>query len=359
MERCLELARAVHGTTSPNPAVGCVIVKDGVIVGEGATQPPGGPHAEKVALAQAGEAARGATMYVSLEPCGHHGRTPPCTTDIIEAGVEEVHMALVDRNPLVEGKGQAELERAGIRTVVGEMEEEARKLNESFLKWVATGVPFVLAKFASSLDGKIATHMGDSQWITGVPARRYVHQLRARSDAVMVGSNTALRDDPQLTARDAQGHPGPSQPLRVVVDSRARTPGTARMLQEPGATLIAVTEAAPTAARRELEKAGAEVLSFPDIDGLVNLRALLECLAGREITSLLVEGGGRLLASLFAHGLVDKVLAFIAPVIIGGKEAPTAVEGEGVERLGQALRLREVAVEWLGEDLLVSGYVGR
>ena len=358
MERALELARSVLGTTSPNPAVGCVIVKDGVVVGEGATQPPGGPHAEKGALAQAGKAARGATMYVSLEPCSHYGRTPPCTTDIIAAGIGEVHIAALDPNSLVDGKGRAELEQAGVATVLGEQEEEAIKVNEAFFKWVTTGTPFVYAKFASSLDGKIATNTGESRWITGEAARRQAHRLRAMADAVMVGSNTARRDDPQLTARDGEV-PHTRQPLRIVVDSRARTSPKARMLREPGQTLIAVTHAAPARARAALEKAGAQVVALRAADGLVGLPALLKELGRREIASVMVEGGGELLGSLFARRLVDKVFAFLAPVIIGGRQAPTSVGGHGIERMARALRLQDVEVERFGDDLLVSGYSSR
>ena len=358
MEQALELARGVLGATSPNPAVGCVIVKDGVVVGEGATQPPGGSHAEKVALAQAGRAARGATMYVTLEPCCHFGRTPPCTAAIIDAGVAEVHLAALDPNALVGGKGKAELDGAGIRTVLGEKRREALRVNEGFFRWVTTGLPFVYAKFASTLDGKIATNTGESRWITGEEARRRVHELRAVADAIMVGSGTVQRDDPQLTARDGT-EPRPRQPLRVVVDSKARTSPQARMFREPGQTLIAVTEVAVAASRRALEEAGAQVIALPAAEGLVDLRALLKELGGREIANVLVEGGGELLGSLFSQGLVDKVVAFLAPVIIGGTEAPTPVGGPGIEQMAQALRLRDVEVERLGDDLLVSGYTGR
>ncbi len=359
MDRALELARGVLGSTSPNPAVGCVIVRDGEIVGEGATQPPGGPHAERVALTQAGARARGSTMYVTLEPCCHHGRTPPCADAIIAAGVAEVRFSLPDPNPLVAGKGQAALEAAGVRTRAGEGEREARRINEAFLKWIAVKRPFVYAKFAVSLDGKIATRTGDSRWITGEEARRRAHQWRSIVDAVMIGVATLLRDDPQLTARDAAGRPCVRQPLRVIADSRGRTPVTARMLREPGQTLIAVTAAAPGPARRALLDAGADLLDLPAHEGRVDLDTLLQRLGQRDLTSVLVEGGGELLRSCFEGRLVDRVLAFVAPVIIGGREAPGPVAGPGVERVAEALRLQDVTTERLGDDTLISGYVGR
>lgn len=357
MDRALELARSVLGTTSPNPAVGCVIVRDGVIVAQGATEPPGGPHAEKVALARAGDAARGAIMYVTLEPCCHHGRTPPCTDPIIQAGIAEVHAAVLDPNPLVGGKGKDQLEQAGIRVILGERQREAAQLNEGFFKWITRKLPFVYAKFAASLDGKIATATGESRWITGEQSRARVHQLRATVDAIMVGARTAVRDDPQLTARAESGALA-HQPLRVVVDSRAGLPPTARMLREPGNTLVAVTEAAPRELRRGLELAGAEVLVLPARDGRVDLEALMRHLAERGIARLLVEGGGDLLGALFDGGHVDKVLGFLSPAIIGGANAPAPVGGRGAQHMAQILRLRDVVIERLGDDLLISGYTG-
>ena len=359
MQRALALARQALGNTSPNPAVGAVIVRDGVIVGEGHTQPAGGWHAEVMALKQAGEAARGATMYVSLEPCCHYGRTPPCSQAIIAAGIAEVHLAAIDPNPLVSGRGKAELEAAGIKTHAGEHEEEALELNEAYCKFITTRLPFVVAKFAMSLDGKIATKTGDSQWITGEEARRYARSLRRTADAIMVGIKTILCDDPQLTARedaDANVSDG-RQPLRVVVDSNGRTPPSARIFQMPGKTLIAATASIEPARERELREAGAEVLRLPAKRGRVDLLELLKALGQREITSVVVEGGGTLLGSLFDQKLVDRVYAFVAPVIIGGSGAVTAVEGRGVSKMTEALRLRRPKVERLGDDILICGYV--
>jgi len=356
MERALSLARLALGISSPNPAVGAVIAKDSVVIAEGYTQPPGSAHAEVVALRQAGDKARGATMYVTLEPCCHFGRTPPCTEAIIESGIAEVHIATLDPNPLVSGRGKERLEAAGIETCLGEHEEEARQLNEAYIKFITTGLPFVTAKFAMSLDGKIATRMGDSRWISGEESRGYLHTLRQTVGAVMVGVNTVIADDPQLTARGKDGRPLDRQPLRVIVDSEARTPPKARALGEPGKTIVATTPAAPSSRTKKLEKAGAELLELPSKDGLVDLGELFKELGRREITSVLVEGGGTLLGSLFEQGLVDKVIAFIAPLIIGGREAKVAVGGEGASKIAQAPRLSQVKVERFGDDVMIVGY---
>jgi diaminohydroxyphosphoribosylaminopyrimidine deaminase/5-amino-6-(5-phosphoribosylamino)uracil reductase len=379
MERALSLARQALGAASPNPAVGAVLVKDGRIVGEGFTQPPGGPHAEVVAIRQAGEAARGAALYVTLEPCCHHGRTPPCTEAILTAGVREVHLSHLDPDPHVNGRGKAELEAAGVSVFVGEGEEEARRINEAYLKHRTTGLPFVIAKFAASLDGKIAATSGDSRWVSGPESRRWAHRQRTVVDAIMVGVRTVLVDDPELTARPEPGEGArqadgePRQPLRVVVDSRGRTPASARVLQGPAGTLVATTDASSEAWRRGMRDASAEVVVLPACrpagqagraggpasEGRVDLGELLRHLGSRDILSLLVEGGGELLGSFFDLGLVDKVQAIIAPMIIGGHDAPTAVAGRGARRMADALRLRDVTVERLGEDVLVTGYTGR
>jgi diaminohydroxyphosphoribosylaminopyrimidine deaminase/5-amino-6-(5-phosphoribosylamino)uracil reductase len=357
MQHALLLARLALGHASPNPAVGAVIVKNRVIVGEGYTQPPGSDHAEIVALHQAGKEAKGATMYVTLEPCCFFGRTPPCTKAIIDAGIAQVHFPMIDPNPLVCGRGASELEAAGIKTFLGEHKEEAEEINEAYTKFITTGLPFVTAKFAMSLDGKIATKTGDSKWISGEDSRRYVHCLRHRTDAIMVGVNTIIADDPHLSARAGKGGGwAEKQPIRVVADSKARTPQTARIFQMPGKTLIAVaTEIKPSRAKA-LAQAGAEVLRLPAKEGLVDLGDLLRALGERGVTSLLVEGGASLFSSLFEQGLVDKVLVFVAPIIIGGGEAKSPVEGEGVDKIAQAMALSRVKVERFGNDVLISGY---
>ncbi len=355
MERALSLARVALGKTSPNPAVGAVIAREGVIIGEGYTQPPGSAHAEVVALRQAGKQNRGATMYVTLEPCCHFGRTPPCTQAIIEGGIAEVHIATLDPNPQVAGKGKAMLEGAGIKTLLGEHEEEAREINEAYIKFITTGRPFVTVKFAMSLDGKLATGTGDSRWISSEESRQFVHRLRLASDAIMVGVNTIIADDPRLTAREGQKEE--KYPLRVIVDSKARTLPTAQIFKEPGITIVATTVAAPDRVKK-LKKAGAEVVEFSSREGLVDLEELIRELGRREFINVLVEGGGTLLGSLFEQRLVDKVVAFIAPMIIGGEEAKLAVGGKGAEKIAQALRLSHVKVERFGDDVMISGYIG-
>jgi diaminohydroxyphosphoribosylaminopyrimidine deaminase/5-amino-6-(5-phosphoribosylamino)uracil reductase len=365
MERALRLARLALGSASPNPAVGAVLVKGNHIVGEGFTQPPGGPHAEVVAIRQAGEAARGATLYVTLEPCCHHGRTPPCTKAILDAGVREVHLSHLDPDPHVNGQGKAELESAGVKVFVGEGDEEAQRVNEAYLKHRTTGLPFVIAKFAASLDGKIAATSGDSRWVSGPESRRWAHRQRTMVDAIAVGVRTVLIDDPELTARPEPGEGArqadgePRQPLRVVADSRGRTPASARVLPGPARTLVATTDASSEAWRRAMHGAGVEVVVLPAVERRMDLAELLRLLGGRDILSLLVEGGGELLGGFFDLGLVDKVQAIVAPIIIGGQEAATAVAGRGARRMADALRLRDVTIERLGEDILVTGYTGK
>ncbi|HSW57869.1 MAG TPA: bifunctional diaminohydroxyphosphoribosylaminopyrimidine deaminase/5-amino-6-(5-phosphoribosylamino)uracil reductase RibD [Dehalococcoidales bacterium] len=358
MELALSLARLAQGQVSPNPAVGAVVVKNDFILGMGYTQPPGGDHAEIVALKQAGPEARGAVLYVTLEPHCHHGRTPPCTQAIIQAGIREVHFSVIDPNPKVAGKGQLELQRAGIRVVVGEHASEALVINEAFDKYITTGLPFVTAKFACSLDGKIATRSGDSKWITSQDARKQVQHMRYISDAIMTGANTIIADDPQLTVRLAvKGGITHKQPLRIIVDGQGRTPPTARIFEEPGKTLVVIGENVPAGTQKALRAKGAELLELPASNGQVELQQLLQILGKQEITSILVEAGGILLGSLFDSGLVDKVVGFLAPVIIGGAEARMAVAGRGKEKLSECPRLRKVEIVQVGPDIMVSGYV--
>lgn len=358
MRRALDLAGLARGATSPNPPVGAVLVRDGDVVGEGHTQPPGQPHAEVMALRQAGERARGATLFVTLEPCCHFNRTPPCTRAIIEAGVAEVRLATVDPNPRVAGKGAAELKAAGlrVRSAVGRDRDAAREMMDAHAKYITTGLPLVIAKYAMSLDGKIATREGDSRWVSGPRSRARAHELRRVADAVAVGVNTVLRDDPRLTARNDRDEPYPRQPLRIVLDDHGRTPLTAKLLHEPGRAMLAV-RSIDAEKRAALEKQGVEVVALPAHEGSVSLRALLALLGQREITSLLVEGGGTLLGSFMDAGLIDRVAAFVAPVLIGGAEAPSAVMGAGVRRMADAVRLTRVRTERLGDDVMVTGYV--
>lgn len=354
MAQALDLARRALGTVSPNPAVGAVIVRDGRVAGRGHTQPPGQAHAEVMALREAGAAAEGATLYVTLEPCAHTGRTPPCTDAIIAARVREVHVATPDPNPRTDGQGIAKLRAAGIAVVVGDGEEPARQVIESFAKHVTTGMPFVTAKFAVSLDGKTATRTGDARWISAEASRLVTHRLRAEVDAVMVGIGTALKDDPRLTAREVPVSTS-QQPVRVVVDSSGRLPATAAMLREPGRTLVAVARMEPSL-RTALAGAGAETIVLPGPDGRVDLHGLLGALGALEMTSVLVEGGATLLGALFDARLVDKVVVFVAPIVIGGDTAPSAVAGHGVLRIADALRLRDIHYEQVGPDMMVTGY---
>ena len=360
MARAIALARSALGSTSPNPAVGAVIVNETGVIGEGFTLPPGQAHAEVGALSQAGRAASGATLYCTLEPCCHHGRTPPCTDAIIAAGIRRVVYAVTDPNPRVSGGGANALRSAGVE-VETYQSNEAEVLYEAFAKHMTTGLPFVLAKFAMSLDGKIATRTGDSQWITGPQARSRVQRMRKELDGIMVGIGTTLADDPQLTARDDDGNALPVnlQPLRIVVDSDARTPPGARMLRQPGRTLIA-TAANPDAARvQALEEAGAEVLAFPGTDGRVNLSELLEHLGREGSVSILVEGGGRVLGAMLDARLIDKVSVFIGPMLIGGAAARSPVEGNGATTMADVLRLDRTAMEPIGPDWLITGYPSR
>ncbi len=356
MQTALALAAKALGRTSPNPMVGAVIVKDGGIIGQGYHRQAGTPHAEIHALREAGSAAEGATLYVTLEPCVHYGRTPPCTMAIINAGISQVVVATKDPNPLVAGRGIGMLEKAGVTTTVGVLEQEARRLNEVFNKFITTGNPFVVLKSAMSLDGKIATRTGHSQWITGAAARQCGHSLRDRYDAIMVGVGTVLADDPLLTTRLPQG--GGKNPLRIVVDSQARTPMTSKVVTDKAApTLIAVTEQAPAEKIAALQAAGAAVLVTKAKNGRVDLTALMRELGNRQVTSVLLEGGAAVAAAAVAEKLVDKVHFFIAPLIIGGHGAPGPVGGQGVAELTGALRLAEMHTELLDKDLHVEALV--
>jgi diaminohydroxyphosphoribosylaminopyrimidine deaminase/5-amino-6-(5-phosphoribosylamino)uracil reductase len=356
MQRALALAEQALGNVSPNPAVGAVVVKDGRVVGEGYTQPPGGNHAEIEALRVAGEAARDSTVYVTLEPCSHYGRTPPCVDALTGAGVARVVCAIIDPDESVSGRGKAALEAAGIAVEVGDGSEAATKQLEAYIKHRRTGLPFVTVKYAASLDGRISAASGDSRWVSGPETREWAHANRTKIDAILQGASTIVIDDPQLTARP-DGVEAERQPLRVVVDSTGRISTDRKVLQGSAKTLIATTERSSEAWRQQMQSAGAEVLVLaPDADGRVPLRALLEELGRRGVLSLLVEGGGVLHGSFFDQRLVDKVTAVLAPMIVGAANAATAVAGRGAQYMREAVRLREMTVERLGDDVLVTGY---
>ena len=350
------LALAVRGRTSPNPMVGCVVVKGGRILGEGYHARAGAPHAETVALAQAGAAARGATLYVTLEPCAHHGRTPPCTDAIIAAGAARVFYAAADPHPRA-GGGAARLAAAGVEVNNGPCRAEAEALNRAFFVAQTRGRPFVTAKFAASLDGRIATARGHSKWITGPAARARAHELRQACDALIIGVETVIADDPALTARPDSG--APAHPLRIVLDSRGRTPIEAQIISGklPGATLIATTAAAPAAFREAAARHGAEILELAaDAQGRVALAPLIAALAARGLLHVMVEGGAQTLASFFRARLVDEVWAFLAPRLIGGDGRP-AIEGFGAETLAQAFTLADAETEIMDGDILIRGQI--
>lgn len=355
MRQALTIAQYAAGRTSPNPLVGAVIVKDGRIVGQGWHRQAGTPHAEIHALAQAGELAKDATIYVTLEPCSHHGRTGPCADALIQAGIKKVVVAMTDPNPLVAGNGLQRLRAAGIEVVEGVLASEAAKLNEVFIKWISTGFPFAVLKTAMSLDGKIAAHTGHSKWITGSQAREYVHKLRDTYDGILVGIGTVLADNPNLTTRLPERG---QNPVRIIVDSKARTPLTANVVTDKQApTIIAVSTAAPMERIEALRRQGVEVLVLENSAAGVNLRQLFKVLAERRITSVLVEGGATINAALLAANLIDKVHCFIAPKILGGKTAPTPVGGIGVETVDQSIMLEDLTTQLIGADVLISGYI--
>ena len=355
MREALRIAAHGRGRTSPNPMVGAVLVKDGRIVGEGWHRKAGTEHAEIHALRMAGDLAHGATLYVTLEPCSHTGRTGPCAKAVIEAGVRRVVAAMEDPNPLVSGRGFQMLREAGVEVACGLLEPEARRLNEAFLTWVTKKRPFVTLKMAMTLDGKTATAGGESKWITGEEARLRGHILRDENDAILVGIGTVLADRPSLTTRlpEVNG----KNPLRIILDSKARTPLDEPMLHDGAApVLIATTETAPKENVERLRAAGAEVL-FAGAGQTVDLPLLLQSLGERKICSLLVEGGSTVHFSFLQEKLVDKIYAFIAPMLVGGKGATPAVGGEGFSRLADAARLTDIKTETIGADLCVSGYI--
>jgi diaminohydroxyphosphoribosylaminopyrimidine deaminase/5-amino-6-(5-phosphoribosylamino)uracil reductase len=345
MARALELARLADYRTSPNPMVGAVVLDaSGRLAGDGYHHRKGAEHAEELALAASGDRARGGTLYVNLEPCIHEHRSPSCADAIIAAGVRRVVVATEDPDQRVRGRGLAALRAAGVEVELGAMAGQARRLNEFYFHHRLTGRPFVTAKFAMSLDGKIATAAGESRWISGEGARRHGHRLRHAHDAILVGVNTVLQDDPELSARQGDD---PRQPLRIVLDSNLRTPSRARVIGPR--SVIASTRAGAVE--------GAEVVVLPsDSSGRVAVEPLLDELGRRELLSVLIEGGAETHGSFFDAGLVDKVYAYVAPIVIGGSRAPGPVAGSGVARLADALRLRDVEITPLDGDVMISGY---
>lgn len=357
MQRALQLAQLAEGGTSPNPMVGAVIVDDaGNIIGEGYHHKAGQPHAEINALAAAGDKAKGATIYVTLEPCSHYGRTGPCCEALIKAGVKRVVSAVTDPNPLVAGRGLNRLREAGIEVTEHICEDEAKKLNEKFFFWITHKRPFVSLKYAMTLDGRLAAAGGDSKWITGTEARTYAHYLRKAHDAVLVGKNTVLHDDCELTTRMVEG----KNPVRIVLDSMAALPLNAKILNGEAKTIVAASEKAPQDKLARLQQlADVKVLTLPEHDGQLDLNVLLDKLAAMEITSLLVEGGSEIHGAFMDAGLAEMVYAFIAPKIIGGRDALGPVGGTGNTDMGKAVKLRDVEYKQLGADFLITGRTER
>lgn len=359
MNMALDLAERGQGYTTPNPMVGAVVVKAGKVVGAGYHQKAGGPHAEVNAINAAGDSARGATLYVTLEPCNHTGRTPPCTQKILTAGISQVHVAMKDPNPNVTGGGSDYLRARGLKVREGLCEERARKINESFIKYITTGRPFVIVKCAATLDGQIATRTGDAKWVTGPASRRFVHQLRHACDAIMVGIETVKRDDPSLTTRleEIRG----MDPVRIVLDTRLSIPENARLLHlTSSANTIIVTGPAVSAEKAaRIERTGVKLLAAPLVDGRIALDPLMDQLGATGITSLLIEGGSRVICSAFQAGIVDKIFFFYAPKIAGGNDGFAICSGPGPERMDRCIGIRDTEVKCFDGDVMISGYVAK
>jgi len=354
MRLALRLALKGAGRTSPNPMVGAVLLRGGKIIATGYHQKAGGDHAEIVALKKAGAKARGATLYLNLEPCDHHGRTPPCTLSLIRSGISRVVVGMVDPNPLVSGRGIRRLRRAGIRVDVGLLDEECRRLNEAFVKYITRHIPFVILKLAASLDGKIATSSGDSKWITETAARNCVHRLRNQVDAVIVGIGTVLADDPQLTCRLPDGR----NPWRIILDSHLRIPLTSRLLhqRDPRKTILVASPRSPSKKIEAVQRFGAQVWTFPPRQGAIPWVSLLRRFGKMGWLSVMIEGGGATASQALAEGVVDKVLFFYAPKVIGG-EGRNMIQTLGIRKIGQSKKIKNMEVSRVGKDFLVSGYL--
>ncbi len=359
MKQAIELSKIGMGFVNPNPLVGAVIVKENCVIGKGWHEYFGGPHAEINAIKDANGETDGTTIYVTLEPCSHYGKTPPCSLAIVQSKFSRVVVGSVDPNPLVVGSGIGMLQNAGIEVQSGILEKEVQQLNEVFFKFIRTKLPFVVMKTAMSLDGKIATASGDSKWISGEASRKRVHELRNRYAAIMVGINTVLKDNPLLSVRDVAGKT--KNPVRIVVDSKARIPLESKLLNtlEISETIVAVTDQVPESKIKALTDKGAHVLVCHAVEGRVDLKFLMRELAARDIDSILLEGGGTLNFEALKQGIVDKVVAFVAPKILGGAQALTSVEGAGFPRLPDAVEIENLKVCESGEDIMLTGYVKR
>jgi diaminohydroxyphosphoribosylaminopyrimidine deaminase/5-amino-6-(5-phosphoribosylamino)uracil reductase len=351
LRQALDVAEHGLGRCAPNPMVGAILVRDGRVVGRGWHRGPGTPHAEVMAIADAGDRAHGATLYVTLEPCSHEGRTRACAPAVVAAGIARVVTGMRDPNPVVDGRGFAMLRAGGLRVDTDVLERECTSLVAGFATHVATGLPFVTLKLAATLDGKTAARDGSSRWITGEGARREVHRMRARAGAVIVGAGTAAADDPSLTVR-LDGYEG-RQPLRVLVDSSGRTPVTSRLFDGRAPLLVATTERS-AAARADWAVAGAEVLTLPAAPGGVPIRALIEALGDREVQDVLIEGGPDLAWSSVREGVVDRLVLYLAPRLAGGRDAPGTLGGDGVATIADAIGAEIESVEMVGPDIRVT-----
>jgi diaminohydroxyphosphoribosylaminopyrimidine deaminase/5-amino-6-(5-phosphoribosylamino)uracil reductase len=359
MQMALDLAEQGRGYTSPNPMVGALVVKNGIVLGRGYHQAAGGAHAEVHAIDAAGAAARGGTLYVNLEPCNHTGRTPPCTQKLLAAGIERVVIGMRDPNPTVTGGGVEFLEANGIQVTCGVCAEEAAALNEVFVKYIRTGRPFVTAKCAATLDGRIATRTGDSRWVSGEESRAFVHELRHAADAIMVGAGTVAADDPLLTTR-LKGRAG-KDPIRIVLDARLRTAPTARVLNHssPADTILVAGAAAPAPAGTRMPMKGVRVIQAETREGRIDLDRLMDQLGQMGVTSILIEGGSRVLGSAFRAGIVDKACFFYAPLISGGDDGLPICSGAGAEMMRDCHRLDRIRIRRFGDDVMIEGYVIR
>lgn len=358
MREALRLAKMGVGHTSPNPMVGAVVVKDNTIIGRGYHHRAGGPHAEVFALNEAGEEAQGATLYVTLEPCSHYGKTPPCADKVIRSGIKEVYVGTVDPNPLVHGGGIEKLQAAGIKVTRSSLEAECRQLNEAFNYFITHTRPFVTAKSAMSLDGKIATYTGDSQWITAEESRAFGHRLRAENDAILVGITTILTDNPRLNCRVPASDNEPHQPHCVILDSLGQTPVNAHLFEEENRrVLIFVSPKCTEARRHALQNAGAEVVEVPASGEYLDIHAVMDELGKQKFLSVLIEGGGTVLASCIKARVVQKVWTFIGDYLIGGKNAVPALGGEGAELLSTASRVEFRSVELHDNNIYIESYI--
>jgi diaminohydroxyphosphoribosylaminopyrimidine deaminase/5-amino-6-(5-phosphoribosylamino)uracil reductase len=363
MKMALDLAKKGEGFTSPNPMVGAIIVKEGKVVGKGYHHAAGKAHAEVNAIDDAGALAQGATLYVTLEPCNHTGRTPPCTEKILSAGIKRVVVAMHDPNPDVKGGGIDYLKRRGIIVKAGVCEEKAERLNEIFIKYVKTNRPFTIIKCAATLDGRIATRTGDSRWVTGEESRNFVHRLRHSVDAIMVGINTVEKDDPSLTTRLEKRTGGLKglDPVRIVLDTHLKIIEDVKLfrLDSDSDTIIITGQSVSKDKKARIERLGAKIIESPVKDGLIDLDNLMDRLGELGITSLLIEGGSRVIASALAAGIVEKIFFFFAPKILGGDDGVPICKGQGAELMENCIPVKDITVRQFGNDVMIQGYIAK